>query len=317
VTVRTCDRLTLTVLVDNFIDMLIPSTAAVKRLGMAEHFTPRRGIPLAENGISFLLEVDAAGRRTTILFDAGITGSTLLHNADVLGVDLSAVDQVVLSHGHPDHFGGVHEALAAIGHRVPVVVHPSAFIPRTISRPTQTLLYFNRGLTQDGLAAAGAAVMPLCDPMELAPGVWTTGEIPTVVDFEHEVPAGRLSVRDGRVVDDMIEDYLGVVVNVRDLGLVVLDPCGHAGVISCVRRAQEVSRETRVHAVLGGFHLGHEGISQDKIDRTVDALVDLEPHLVSPMHCSGERTVRAVAERLPDAFVQMTSTSRLTFAAAA
>jgi len=303
---------TITVLVDNFIDMLIPSSPAVRRLGMAEHFDAPHGTPLAENGISFLVEIVVGERTTTILFDAGITGVPLLHNAKVLGVDLSKIDQVVLSHGHPDHFGGVYDALAAIGRRVPVVVHPSAFIPRAINRPDATLLYFNRGLTEAELTASGGAVVRVREPLELAPGVMTTGEIPTVVDFEEETPTGRLSIRDGRPQPDPIEDYLALVINVRDLGLVILDPCGHAGVVSTVRRAQAVSGQERVHAVIGGFHLGHEGISQERIDKTADALAELKPSLVSPMHCSGFRALRAVSERLPDAFVQMTSAARLT-----
>jgi 7,8-dihydropterin-6-yl-methyl-4-(beta-D-ribofuranosyl)aminobenzene 5'-phosphate synthase len=108
---RECDELTLTVLVDNYIDMLMSNSPGITRQGMPEHFGARRGTPLAENGISFLLEVTVDGRTTTILFDAGMSPIPLVHNAELLGVDLTKVDQVVLSHGHPDHFGGIYAAL--------------------------------------------------------------------------------------------------------------------------------------------------------------------------------------------------------------
>jgi 7,8-dihydropterin-6-yl-methyl-4-(beta-D-ribofuranosyl)aminobenzene 5'-phosphate synthase len=303
---RECDELTLTVLVDNYIDMLMSNSPGITRQGMPEHFGARRGTPLAENGISFLLKVSAGGRTTTILFDAGMSPIPLVHNAKLLGIDLTEVDQVVLSHGHPDHFGGIYAALEQIGYRVPVLVHPSAFAPRLIQRPDVTLQYFNKALTEAELTAAGAAVVVLKDPLEIAPGVMTSGEIPTTLDFEEEVPVGRMSVRDGHVCADPIEDYQTLIVNVKGLGLIVLDPCGHAGVVSSIDHAIKLAEVETLHGVLGGFHLGHAGITQAKVDRTVDELVKRRPAWVSPMHCSGFRTQRAVAERMPDAFKLMT-----------
>jgi 7,8-dihydropterin-6-yl-methyl-4-(beta-D-ribofuranosyl)aminobenzene 5'-phosphate synthase len=105
-----CDRLEVTVLVDNYIDMLAPDAPGIRRLGMPEHFGARHGTPLAENGISFLLRATTESRTTTILFDAGMSPIPIIHNAAVLGLDLTSVDQVVLSHGHPDHFGGIYAA---------------------------------------------------------------------------------------------------------------------------------------------------------------------------------------------------------------
>jgi 7,8-dihydropterin-6-yl-methyl-4-(beta-D-ribofuranosyl)aminobenzene 5'-phosphate synthase len=312
---RECEELVLTVLVDNYIDMLMPNSPGIVRQGMPEHFGARHGTPLAENGISFLLESTAAGRTTTILFDAGMSPIPIVHNAKLLGVDLTKVDQVVLSHGHPDHFGGIYAALAEIGYRVPVLVHPSSFVPRLIQRPDVTLQYFNKQLTEADLTSAGGAVVMLKDPLEIAPGVMTSGEIPTTVDFEEEVPVGRMSVRDGHVCADPIEDYQTLIVNVKGLGLIVLDPCGHAGVVSSVDHAIKLAEVETVHGVLGGFHLGHAGITQAKVDRTVDELVKRGPAWVSPMHCSGFRTQRALAERMPDAFKLMTVGTVVRFAA--
>ncbi len=312
---RECEELTLTILVDNYIDMLMTNSPGIKRQGMPEHFGARHGTPLAENGISFLLKATTAGRSTTILFDAGMSPIPIIHNAALLGVDLTEVDQVVLSHGHPDHFGGIYAALEAIGSRVPLLIHPSAFLPRLIQRPDVTLQYFNKQLTQVELEAAGAAIVPLKDALEIAPGVMTSGEISTTQDFEEEVPVGRMSVRDGHVCADPIEDYQTLTINVKGLGLVVLDPCGHAGVISSIDHAVAQSEVDTVHAVLGGFHLGHAGITAHKIDRTVDELEKRRIAWVSPMHCSGFRAQRAVAERMPDAFRHMTAGTEVRFAA--
>lgn len=314
---QSCDRLTITVLVDNYIDMLMQNTPTIRRQGMPEHFLPRRGTPLAENGISFLLKAETAGRTTTILFDAGMSGIPIVHNARVLGVDWDAIDQVVLSHGHPDHFGGIYAALEAIGRRIPLIVHPSAFHPRSIRRPDMMLQYFNRGLTERELVEAGAALVPVREPLDLAPGITTSGEIPITVDFENEVPAGRMSIRDGHVHPDPIDDYLTLIINVTGVGLVVLDPCGHSGVLSSLDHAQKLTGVDALHGVLGGFHLGHAGITQQKIDQTVAGLAQRGLQLVSPMHCSGFRAQRAVAEAMPDAFALMTAGAELVIEAPA
>jgi 7,8-dihydropterin-6-yl-methyl-4-(beta-D-ribofuranosyl)aminobenzene 5'-phosphate synthase len=282
---------------------------------MPEHFLPRRGTPLAENGISFLIKATTAGRTTTILFDAGMSGTPIIHNARVLGVDWDEIDQVVLSHGHPDHFGGIYAALEAIGRRVPVVVHPSAFHPRSIRRPDLMLQYFNRDLTERELTEAGAAIVAIREPLDIAPGIMTSGEIPITHKFEQEVPGGRMSIRDGHVLPDPIVDYLTLIINVRGVGLVVLDPCGHSGVISSLDHAQAISGGEKLHGVMGGFHLGHAGITQEKIDQTVAGLVSRDLKLVSPMHCSGFRAQRAVAEAMPDAFALMTAGAELVITA--
>ncbi len=106
---------------------------------------------------------------------------------------------------------------------------------------------------------------------------------------------------------DPIDDYLTLIINVTGVGLIVLDPCGHSGVLSSLDHASTLAREAAFHGVMGGFHLGHAGITQQKIDRTVDGLIDRGLRLVSPMHCSGFRAQRAVAERMPDAFALMTA----------
>ncbi len=308
---QSCDHLSITVLVDNYIDMLMQNTPTIRRQGMPEHFLPRRGTPLAENGISFLLKATTAGRTTTILFDAGMSGIPIIHNAKVLGVDWDEIDQVVLSHGHPDHFGGIYAALEAMGRRVPLIVHPSAFHPRSIRRPDMMIQYFNRGLTERELTEAGAAVVAVREPIDLAPGIMTSGEIPISVDFEQEVPTGRMSIRDGHVHPDPIDDYFTVIINVTGVGLVVLDPCGHSGVLSSLDHAKSITGVDALHGVLGGFHLGHAGITQQKIDQTVAGLVERDLKLIAPMHCSGFRAQRAVAEALPDAFALMTAGAEL------
>jgi 7,8-dihydropterin-6-yl-methyl-4-(beta-D-ribofuranosyl)aminobenzene 5'-phosphate synthase len=86
-------------------------------------------------------------------------------------------------------------------------------------------------------------------------------------------------------------------------------------VVSAIEHAVKLTGTDKVHGVLGGFHLGHTGVTQAKVDRTVDELAKRRLAWVSPMHCSGFRTQRAIAERMPDAFQLMTVGAVVRFAA--
>lgn len=316
--ISTCDRLTVRILDENYIDMLLTDAPPVHRFGMAKHFDPKTGVPWAENGLSYLADLESGGETRRILFDAGFSAEVVLHNMALLEIDPASIDHVVLSHGHPDHCRGIVGVLEAIGRPIPVAVHPDAFHPRYISlRSGHPMTYINLGFGSSEIERAGGRLVLSRTPLELATGAILSGEVERSVDFEEEVPAGRFHVREGALVPDEIVDDQALYVNVRGLGLVVLSGCAHSGILNTVRHGLARSGAERLHAVMGGFHLGHPGISQEKIEKTADALAELAPSVVSPMHCSGFRTWRTVAERLPDAFALMTVAATVEFAAPA
>jgi 7,8-dihydropterin-6-yl-methyl-4-(beta-D-ribofuranosyl)aminobenzene 5'-phosphate synthase len=307
-TMTRCAGARITVLDENFIDILLPSSPRVRRYNMDQHFSSRYGELLAENGLCFLVETFTENGSTKILFDAGLTAPVVLHNARHLGVDLSEVDAVVLSHGHPDHFGGINGVLEAIGHPTPVLAHPDAFDPRMIVKPHTTLPMINIGLTREGIRAAGGHLMEVRDPVPLGPGLLTSGEMKTSAEFELEAPTGRLCVHaDGHVEADDINDHQVLGIDVEGHGLIVIDPCGHRGVVSSVDHMRGLTGTDTLYGVLGGFHTGHPGISANRIDNTAKALAAYAPKLVAPMHCSGFPLKKAVAEQIPDAFEIVTA----------
>ena len=94
-------------------------------------------------------------------------------------------------------------------------------------------------------------------------------------------------------------------------GLVVISSCGHTGIVNTVRTAMAATNVDRLHAAIGGFHLGTS--PQDYIDHTVDAFEELEPDVVIPMHCSGAAFIEAMRRRMPDRLVTTNVGSRFTF----
>jgi 7,8-dihydropterin-6-yl-methyl-4-(beta-D-ribofuranosyl)aminobenzene 5'-phosphate synthase len=112
-----------TILVDNVVDILIPSTQVAQRAPLALNWSEREQL-IAEHGYSLLLTVQRDGQRASVLYDAGLGRDTVLHNMDVLEVQTRDLRAVVPSHGHADHHGGLEGMVQRIGRRkMPVVLH--------------------------------------------------------------------------------------------------------------------------------------------------------------------------------------------------
>lgn len=315
----TADSLEVLVLVENQVDMLLADQDpeqgdlhCVTRAGLVQHFDPKEAPPLAENGLSLLVTARRGRYATRILFDVGLTGTALAHNLAVLGEDPSTIDHVVVSHGHPDHYGGIHRFLELVGHPVPVATHPDAFLPRyAVMADGRTSPFYNAAFNADSIEEGGGRLVRNRDALDLGWGVTTTGEIPREVAFEGPRPPAEPGApglyqvgHDGHVGLDEVWDEQGLVVDVAGEGLVVLTGCAHAGVVNTVRQAMRMRPDRPVRAVMGGFHLGFPTTPQENVAHTVQALGDLEVGMVMPMHCSGLRAHTAFSTGLPASYVQ-------------
>ena len=99
----------------------------------------------------------------------------------------------------------------------------------------------------------------------------------------------------GKIIPDQHVHEHATCFNVKGRGLVVISSCGHVGIVNSVRQAQEVSGVRKVHAIVGGFHLGPA--PADYLDQVAAEISKLEPDAVIPMHCSGDNFVTRCASR--------------------
>jgi 7,8-dihydropterin-6-yl-methyl-4-(beta-D-ribofuranosyl)aminobenzene 5'-phosphate synthase len=295
---READKLEVTILVDNYTDrLLIQSTEVIKR--------PRNPPPqalLAEHGLSCLLKVYADSEEHVVIMDAGVGAICLVHNADVLKVDLSQVESVVLSHGHFDHFGGLPELLSRTSQGVALVLHPAASLQRRLNIPDTGRLVGLPALDEEALKAAGAFLHKAKEPSTLASDlVLVTGEVERVTDFERGFPWAEANI-DGQWIVDPFHDDQGVAINVKNKGLVVIGGCSHAGIINTVKQAQKAARIDAVHAVLGGFHLTGP-VFDPIIEPTIEEMKKINPEYVVPMHCTGRKATNHFAKEMPKQFL--------------
>ena len=295
---READRLEVTILADNYTDLLLlQSTEVVKRLRV-----PPPQAPLAEHGLSCLLKVYAGSEEHAVLMDAGISATCLFHNADLLKVDLSQVESVVLSHGHFDHFGGLLELLNSAPKGIPLVLHPDAFLQRRLNAPVIGRPLDMPTLDEEALKESGAMLYKAKEASTLASDlVLVTGEVERVTDFERGFPWAEAKIDDDWVVDPFHDDQ-GVAVKVKDRGLVVIGGCSHAGIINTVRHVQKVAETDTVHAVLGGFHLSGPTF-EPIVGQTIQQMKKIGPAFVVPMHCTGWKAIHQFAREMPEQFV--------------
>jgi len=239
----------------------------------------------AQHGLSIFLELGYGPEKMKLLWDTGASPEVMLHNADALNIDLSMIDLICLSHGHYDHTGGLMGVLQRLKGRACILAHPDIFAPKLKARPT--LDYIGPPFTRGQAEAAGAVMLECRGPAALAPGITTTGEIPRLEAFERV--EGFWTFRDGQYCKDDIQDDQALAVSIPDRGLAVITGCAHSGIINTIRQAQKITGVDELYAVIGGFHL--MGAEKERIDATAEALKGLDPAIIRPGHCAGQKAV--------------------------
>ncbi len=231
-----------------------------------------------------------------VLFDTG-QGYALIHNARILGVDLEAIDTVVLSHGHYDHTGGLAELLKA-GGRKRIFAHPGIFVSRYWEGPDGSRDPIGIPFTRAYLEGLGADFVLSKTPQVVVEGIVTTGEVPMETGFEKGDTTLFLCDEHGGGRDPHLDD-LSLVVE-GESGLLVLLGCAHAGLVNILRFVQRQYPDKPIKAVVGGTHLGFS--DEEQMQGTVDAMTGMGVEKVGASHCTGLAGSARLREALGDSF---------------
>jgi 7,8-dihydropterin-6-yl-methyl-4-(beta-D-ribofuranosyl)aminobenzene 5'-phosphate synthase len=243
---------------------------------------------------SFAAWVEVGDQR--ILFDTGWSPRNVLSNAEALGIDLSTAEDLVLSHNHLDHTGGLETLRTEMAKRNPAAlsrIHVAEGI--FDSRPAADGAERNPMVAAKArLEALGSEFIVHSGPAEIGPGVWVTGPVPRVHD-ERNYPTGEgaVFVRDGVRAPDTIPESQSLVVLAQG-GPVFVSGCGHAGLINTLVYGREAISQAPPQAAIGGFHLFNA--SEDTLRWTAENLrAEGLGHLLGS-HCTGFETVVRIRE---------------------
>jgi 7,8-dihydropterin-6-yl-methyl-4-(beta-D-ribofuranosyl)aminobenzene 5'-phosphate synthase len=296
------DGVEITTIMDNSLDLLLSSTPIAQRFPLQDDAFTRDQLR-AEHGASFLVTVIDQGKRSTILFDTGVTPDGALHNITVLSIDLSTVQAIVLSHGHIDHTRGLDGILDKLGsHRMPILLHPDAFLKRRIVYNDDRVLDLPPPSLHD-LEREGIDLLVERGPSFLINNtLLVTGQIERTTDFEKGLKPQQAEIDGTWQPDPWMYDDQAIAINVRNKGLVVVTGCGHAGLINTLQQVCSQTGIERVYAVVGGFHLSG-ALFEPIIPQTVEALQEMHPTVVVPAHCTGWRATQGIAQSMPEAYV--------------
>jgi 7,8-dihydropterin-6-yl-methyl-4-(beta-D-ribofuranosyl)aminobenzene 5'-phosphate synthase len=245
---------------------------------------------IGEWGFSALVEVD--GRR--ILFDTGARPDTVLSNAKDLGVDLTNITDVILSHNHRDHTGGFMTLRRSMLEKNPTALsrtHVGQGI-FAVRRVDQSRISEFMSKTRAEYEATGGHVVEYDKPVELWNGVWLTGPVPRKYPERNWSGRSEIQTADGWKEDTIPED-MSMVFNTNQ-GLVVLSGCGHSGIINTLDYSRSTIRNAPIHAALGGFHLYE--LDDAKLKWTAGKLREFGLGNLLGAHCTGIEAVYRLRE---------------------
>ena len=300
---KTVDRVEITTLIDNYVDVLLPSTDVITRPPLSIDGKVKADTFLAEHGLSLLVTVYNGEDKHTILFDTGYTKVGVPHNMEQLGLNMEDIEVIVLSHGHMDHTGALNAILDKIPGTIPLVLHPGALVyPRYTRQPDGSKNIWPQTLTRDALAKKNVEIVESETPTLIADEmIMVTGEMKRTTSFEKGMP-NALVEKNGEIVQDPIIDDQAIVMKLNGKGLVVISGCAHAGIVNTLMFAQKTTGEQKIHAVLGGFHLS--GPFFEKIhDETIQEMKKMDPDVIMPMHCTGLKAIQRFQKEFPESFV--------------
>jgi 7,8-dihydropterin-6-yl-methyl-4-(beta-D-ribofuranosyl)aminobenzene 5'-phosphate synthase len=299
---KTATRFAMTTLVDNYTDVLMDNGKYVQRSSRVRKDGKRRSPLLAEHGLSFLFEIEGDSEKHQIMMDFGLSPVAVPHNIAALELDLTQVETFILSHGHHDHVGSVQEVLSALPAPKEIIVHPAAFRAERMYILSNGLHVPSPSLQRSRLESIGWPIVEITAPKILADGyVATLTTIPRVTNFEKGMPNAYFKEGNEFLKDDILDDQ-GIVVNVKDKGLVIVTGCGHSGIINTILYAREITGVKEVFAVIGGFHLSG-AVFDPIIAPTIAEMERFSPAVLVPTHCTGWKAMVAFEKAFPDAFI--------------
>jgi 7,8-dihydropterin-6-yl-methyl-4-(beta-D-ribofuranosyl)aminobenzene 5'-phosphate synthase len=328
------DRVTVRVIVDNYQFAVAPNAKVgnvdIRRFGWGLSDKPPSKTLISEFGLSLHVESQRGDEQRRILVDFGFTPEALVNNLDLLEIDPGALDALVLSHGHYDHFGGLAGFLrkdnTKLKARLPFYVGgEECFCSREWTGPP---VQGNFGaLDRKAFRESNLEVTFAEGPALVAGHAFTSGQI-GLTSFEKVLSptAMKIGVENGIgcfpdrfaeeerakvVVPDQFRHEIATSFNLKGRGLIILTSCSHRGVVNTVKQAQSASGVQKVHAIIGGFHLAPYG--EDYVRQTVVSLKEINPDYVIPMHCTGEPFYEIAKAGMPGKLLRAHTGTRFVF----
>jgi 7,8-dihydropterin-6-yl-methyl-4-(beta-D-ribofuranosyl)aminobenzene 5'-phosphate synthase len=218
----------------------------------------------------------------------------VLNNARGLGIDLSDVPVLILSHSHWDHVGGWHVLRNTFRG-----THPAAYSTTYVGEGFFMNRYklnhnvaYNRTDDSVRYLSEGGQFKVCRGFTQIYPGVYLTGPVPRKYQEKNYGKGFYLKTDQGFVEDSIPEDMSLAIETTK--GLVLLSGCGHAGVINTLAYIQQ-NIPGKLYAADGGFHLFNAG--EQQLDFTAKYMKAAGMRYFIGAHCTGINVVYEIRRR--------------------
>ncbi len=254
------------------------------------------GIPfgvIGEHGFACFIETPDGN----YLFDTG-QGFGIVQNALALGKDLRSIQAIMISHGHYDHTGGLPAVLKLRG-SIDVYAHPDIFSDRVWISGNKSR-FVGIPFRRIYLESLGANFRLETGLVTIGPGIFLTGEIPRRNTFEKgDANMTAILPDGGSIHPDPLKDDLSLIVD-SPSGLILVLGCAHAGIINIIEYVLEQTGRDRIHAIIGGTHLGFS--SDEQFEETLKVIDRYHIERIGVSHCTGLPRAAMLHARLGDRF---------------
>ena len=300
------EKIVITIIVDNLAYTGRPDYKIAKRLERINSVFDNA--PYAEHGLAYQVETTVSGKSHSCLFDYAADAAGVMKNMNLLKIDLKKIEALGLSHDHWDHQAALLGILRAkkdeFRNGIPFYVGEQFFVGEFQRRPDGKIIS-QLALNREEIEGLGfVKIVEIKEPTPIIPGAYLPGKIEQVTDYE-KVPAMFLTKRGNEFVQETFAGEQAVILNAKGKGLVVLSGCAHRGIVNTVKHAQKMTGIEKVHAVIGGFHLG--GAEPGLIQKTVADIKAIGPDYIVATHCTGFEAMTAFAQAMPDQFILNTA----------
>ena len=300
------EKIVITVIADNLADTSVPDHKIAKRLPRIH--SPLDNAPHAEHGLAYQIETVVSGESHSCLFDFAADPQGVMKNMNLLKIDLKKIEALGLSHDHWDHQAAFLEILKAkredFRKGIPFYVGEHFFVGTFQKRPNGDIISL-LALKREEIEGFGfVKIVEIKEPTQIIPGAYLPGKVEQVTDYE-KIPPSFVAKKGNEFVQETFIGEQGVILNAKGKGLVVLSGCAHRGIVNTVKHAQKMTGIQKVHAVIGGFHLG--SAKPELIQKTIADIKVINPEYIVPTHCTGFRAISAFAQAMPDQFILSTA----------
>lgn len=252
-----------------------------------------------EHGISFYIKKD----NEAILFDTG-QSDKFLKNAEQLGVDLSNIKQIILSHGHYDHTGGFIHLVEKLGNSFSLNIS-KCFFDKKYGFNGLAYEYLGNNFDETYLKKKEISVNYIeKDMVEITNDIYLFSNFEQICDYEEINSRFRKLVNNEFVVDKFQDE---VVVGVKtEKGLLVILGCCHSGVVNILETITKRSGES-IYGIIGGTHLVEA--NNKRIVHTLEYFEEKDIKILGISHCTGEKAIKELKKYEDKFFYNSTGTS--------